>query len=359
VLFSRERRFGVIASEAKQSRGHEDSIPLCSRIASLAMTMRRRQYNFGRNIVDPQNIIRAGIAASVALHLSLLTLALVFSEVRPFDPVAAAEVRDVAVDVVTPDQVPETPSEPAPTPQSQTLDNLDLSLKPATQASPSGSSASNPSASNSPAPEPPAPRPASAQTQAAPPAMPQPPAQPQQLAALAPSRPVANATPSPVSPPERQPPATQPQGSAPVQAPTPAYVQPQPDISVKYHVLLGLPQDAPGDGFDAPATENADIEANSIVEFRRHLRNCSTLPNSVAATDDVAVKLRVALTRDGRLAGDPQLIEAKASMKGPLLMQAAIGALRSCQPYAMLPADKYDQWKVLDLSFTPRDFGGS
>jgi hypothetical protein len=40
-------------------------------------------------------------------------------------------------------------------------------------------------------------------------------------------------------------------------------------------------------------------------------------------------------------------------------MQSAISALQSCQPYAMLPADQYNEWKVLDLSFTPLDFGGA
>ena len=37
-------------------------------------------------------------------------------------------------------------------------------------------------------------------------------------------------------------------------------------------------------------------------------------------------------------------------------MQGAITALQACQPYAMLPADHYGEWKVLDLSFTPQDF---
>jgi pyruvate-formate lyase len=83
------------------------------------------------------------------------------------------------------------------------------------------------------------------------------------------------------------------------------------------------------------------------------------LPDTIAPTDDIAIKLRVKLTPDGRLAAEPLLIEAKASPKGPLLMQAAIGALQSCQPYAMLPADKYKEWKVLDFTFTPRDFSAS
>ena len=65
------------------------------------------------------------------------------------------------------------------------------------------------------------------------------------------------------------------------------------------------------------------------------------------------------MTPDGRLAAEPVLIEGKASMKGVLLMQGAIRALQACQPYAMLPADRYGEWKVLDLSFTPQDFSAS
>jgi hypothetical protein len=45
-------------------------------------------------------------------------------------------------------------------------------------------------------------------------------------------------------------------------------------------------------------------------------------------------------------------------MKGPLLMRSAMSALEACQPYAMLPSDKYNEWKNLDLTFTPRDFTG-
>jgi hypothetical protein len=39
-------------------------------------------------------------------------------------------------------------------------------------------------------------------------------------------------------------------------------------------------------------------------------------------------------------------------------MRSAMEALEKCQPYAMLPANRYQEWKVLDLSFTPRDFKG-
>jgi hypothetical protein len=143
----------------------------------------------------------------------------------------------------------------------------------------------------------------------------------------------------------------------------PAYVPAQPDLSIKYGVVLGLPLDRPPDkhtdSYDAPAIENADLESSPIAEFRRHIKTCSTLPKEVGPSDKVAIKLRVMMQPDGRLAADPQLIEGTASVKGALLMKNAISALQSCQPYAMLPADKYGEWKVLDLSFTPQDFGGA
>ena len=96
-----------------------------------------------------------------------------------------------------------------------------------------------------------------------------------------------------------------------------------------------------------------------VAEFRRHLRTCSKLPAALKGSDDVKVRLRVLMTPQGKLAAEPILIEASASAKGPLLMQGAISALQACQPYAMLPVDRYGEWKVLDLSFTPQDFSQS
>ena len=115
-------------------------------------------------------------------------------------------------------------------------------------------------------------------------------------------------------------------------------------------------QERPGDGFDAPASKTADVASSLVTEFRRHLKTCSKLPASIAPSDKIKIKLRVLMTPEGKLAAEPILIEASASAKGPALMQSAIGALQACQPYAMLPADRYGEWKVLDLSFTPQDF---
>jgi hypothetical protein len=160
----------------------------------------------------------------------------------------------------------------------------------------------------------------------------------------------------------------QPQAPAPAAAPAPSasrgYTPPEPDLTIKYHVMLGLPEDMPagvsagdkrGEGGDTgPASDNL---APSLVDtLRRHLKTCSKLPAALSPSDNVAVKLRVQMTPDGRLAAEPALIEGTASIKGVQLMQGAVAALTACQPYAMLPADRYGEWKVLDLSFTPHDF---
>ena len=93
--------------------------------------------------------------------------------------------------------------------------------------------------------------------------------------------------------------------SQPQQQP-PVPPAPEPDVTVKYGVMLGppaanLPAGKEYDGVEAPAFETAKVEASDIAAFRRHLKTCSTLPAPVAPTDKVRIVLRVLLSRDGRL----------------------------------------------------------
>ncbi len=265
---------------------------------------------------EPRRFIRSGIAASAIGHLSILTAVLIFTEVHPFGTVTA---EPITVDIVSPDEAAK--AEPIPTPKTEPSDSFDLSSK---------SASSSLAAAAAPA------------------------TQPQKQATL--SAPSLNRREAQQANAQLQPPS---------RSPLPAYRPPEPDLSIKYHVLLGLSPDLPpspeaksGD-FDAPASKTADIASGLITEFRRHLKTCSKLPDSIAPSDKVKVTLRVLMTPEGRLAAEPILIEASASTKGPALMQGAITALQACQPYAMLPADHYGEWKVLDLSFTPQDFSGS
>jgi hypothetical protein len=249
------------------------------------------------------------MAVSIVIHLTVLTVGLGYAGVRPFE---TAPVGAIAVDLVSPAEVKQATPEPPP------LEIPNLSAKEqATESKP------------------------------APPPQPQQQQVSQQQAYAAPrANPMADAKQAAVEP------AAAAASQAPA-APPPAasWRPPEPDLN------LGLPA-RPSDGFDTVAFSAAKVSTDDVAKFREHLKTCSALPASIARTDKVTIRLRAVFLPDGTLGSAPLLIEASASAKGPLLMQAAIEALAACQPYAMLPADKYNEWKVLDLSFTPRDFKG-
>jgi outer membrane biosynthesis protein TonB len=304
-------------------------------------------------------IIRTDIAASAIAHLTLVALIILISEVHPFH---ATPPETVTVDIVTPEQVKEEEAkaeekaqeevkEKPPEPDLK-LPKLDITDK----ADPAPKPADKPQASPQPSPQPAQQKP------------PQP--------AQAPKPREANAQPQQQAPPQQQQqpqsqplPQMPPQPAPPQQqaAPPPAYQAPQPDVTVKYGVMLGLPpelplplpKDAPkDDGGDAKDSIGAKLPPEVIAALRSHLRSCAKLPAGLTPTDNVHIKLRAVFATDGTLAREPILIEAPPSAKGVALVKSATSALQNCQPYKMLPANLYAEWKVLDLPFSPRDFGG-
>ena len=81
-------------------------------------------------------------------------------------------------------------------------------------------------------------------------------------------------------------------------------------------------------------------------------------PPSIAPNDKIFVAMRVFLNRDGTLASTPRTLLPILTDKQQALMESSIDALQKCQPYIMLPADKYKLWKKLDLTFYPMSFLG-
>ena len=285
--------------------------------------------------------IRPDFVASAIAHLSVLAALFALSEVHPFGGVTA---EPITVDIVRLDEVG-TKVEPDLQPQ---LPSSDVAA---------GNKAAEPAAE--PAPE----------ESAAPPQQLQPPSQTQEAVRLQKQQAKqAQQPPQPQPQPQAEQPSPPPQ---PAPSPSLGYTPPEPDLTVKYHVMLGLPEDMSvippkssgegaedklGDGGDATATTKANLSSSVIEEFRRHLKTCSKLPASVTPSDKIMVKLRVVMTPQGRLATEPILMAASASAKGPLLMRSAMAALNACQPYTMLPPNRYGEWKVIDLLFTPQDF---
>ena len=299
--------------------------------------------------MELRKIIRTDIAASAVAHLTLVALIIVISEVHPF---RSQLPETVSVDIVTPEEVKQEEAKaeekakeeaakkpPEPMPELR-LPKLDVTEKADPAAKPAAKQqAASQSSQQKARPEPEQP------TQQKQPPPSQAPKQRESTAQLQPQQP--------------------PQQPQPQAAP-PAYQAPEPDVTLKYGVMLGLPPELPiepkdvpkGDGGDARDSIGAKLPPEVIAEFRRHLRSCAKLPAGVDPTDTVHIKLRTVLAIDGTLARPPILIEAPPSAKGVAIVKSATSALQACQPYKMLPADKYEEWKVLDLPFSPRDFGG-
>jgi hypothetical protein len=325
--------------------------------------------------MEPRKIIRPDIAASAIAHLTLVGLIILISEVHPFH---AAPPETVTVDIVTPEEVKqeeakaeekaeekakEAPKPPEPELKLPKLDATDKveAAKPVAkpQRSPQQQASSEP-------PKQPQPQPSQAPKQheaAAQPQTHQPPQSQPQPQLPQPQLPMQQPLPQPAP--------QSPQATPQPQAAPPAYQAPQPDVTVKYGVMLGLPpelplepritsKDAPkDDGGDAKDSISAKLPPEVIAALRRHLRSCAKLPEGVAPTDAVRIRLRAVFATDGTLARPPFLIEAPPSQKGVALVKSAMSALLACQPYKMLPADKYEEWKIMDLPFTPQDFGGA
>ena len=75
-----------------------------------------------------------------------------------------------------------------------------------------------------------------------------------------------------------------------------------------------------------------------------HPCRCSVAREAVADVDT---------RRDGTVTSPPRLLTPAPSAKQQPLMVSAVDALERCQPFTMLPREKYKQWKTMVLYVTP------
>ena len=101
-----------------------------------------------------------------------------------------------------------------------------------------------------------------------------------------------------------------------------------------------------------------DIQAALLEQ----MRECWNVPAGAPNPEQLIVQVEVYLTRDGHLAQAPQLSDdSRAAMAGnPYMRAAAEAALRAisvCEPYR-LPADRYDVWRDIVMTFDPSKMVG-
>jgi colicin import membrane protein len=103
----------------------------------------------------------------------------------------------------------------------------------------------------------------------------------------------------------------------------------------------------------------ARLSQSEIDALRRRLSECWSPPVGAANAPNLKVIFRVLFNRDGTVAAQPAMVAGTASPFGPAMAESAKRAILTCQPFKMLRADTYDQWKDIEITFDPREmFGG-
>ncbi len=104
-----------------------------------------------------------------------------------------------------------------------------------------------------------------------------------------------------------------------------------------------------------PQGKHIAMSISEIDAFRRQVSQCWNPPVGGLGAEDLRVKLRLQLRKDGSLKGQPRILNSGGrSSFHRAAADSAARAVWQCQPYN-LPARKYDTWKDMILNFNPRD----
>jgi outer membrane biosynthesis protein TonB len=278
-------------------------------------------------MIGLKRYIRPGLAVSVIGHLAALIVGFFFIGANAFH---APPPEAMVVEVVAPDEMPRFEGMPS---------NLHSS----------GSETPSPANGNGPVTQapPPQPRPQQQQSQQHP--------TPQREAkeAPAPRPPAPEATQAELVRAEKTEPEKQNQSSEAQTASSPPEQTPQqPNIAeaVAQYAALGGPL---GGGFAAPPVDTNAPGYDWTMPFRERVGMCSKRPEGAEPGDKFSIKIRISFNRDGTLESPPRLLVPTPSAKQRALMESAVDALQTCQPFTMLPPEKYRQWKTMEVYVIP------
>jgi len=146
----------------------------------------------------------------------------------------------------------------------------------------------------------------------------------------------------------------------PPDPPPPAEAQtPDTPETVAQRAQLALLGGRLGGGFNAPPVDSPVVGYDFTEPFRRVVSACAPPVPSVDPRETVSVRVRVFLNADGTLAKAPLFRDTNPSAKQQAMMESFAAGLEKCQPYTMLPQEKYAQWKQIDLVVYPiNSYGG-
>jgi hypothetical protein len=327
--------------------------------------------------------MRVGLVVSVAAHAAIIAWGL-FSLPWP-KPIDASDIEQIPVDFVTiaddtkitkglktAELVQDKPTPPPPADKAEDAPPLPkpAPTPPAPAPTPPPTPPTPTPAPTPPTPTPPEPTPA--------PPVPQPDPTPPPPKETAPA-PEATAPPDPTpAPPQQQ---TMKDVPLPHVRPTPPKPKPQPPKPApdttqqdmdQITALLQQPAPATPTSTDTPpptqdqqtvgAVTGLDaptLTASELDALKSKILSCFHPPPGWADSQDGDVVLMLDLNQDGTLSGAPSVVQTPQGQYSSSATESASRAVRLCQPYDMLSANKYDVWKQVKVRFSPSDVGGA
>ncbi len=103
-----------------------------------------------------------------------------------------------------------------------------------------------------------------------------------------------------------------------------------------------------------PRGKHLKMSINEIDAFLRRVSQCWNPPVGGLGAEELSVKLRIRLNKDGTLKGQPRVLNRGSSSFHRAAADSAALAVWQWQPYN-LPAKKYNTWQDMILNFNPRD----
>ncbi|MEM7547335.1 MAG: hypothetical protein AAF367_17535 [Pseudomonadota bacterium] len=116
---------------------------------------------------------------------------------------------------------------------------------------------------------------------------------------------------------------------------------------------------------EAPASTGSSQSVGQLSfrdrdALRIGIKNYFSPPRGLPNEDQLAVKIQIDVSPDGRITGGPTVLSPGGRLDAAhgALMRAGVRALKKSEAagvFSKLPADKYARWKKINVTFTPRE----
>jgi outer membrane biosynthesis protein TonB len=100
---------------------------------------------------------------------------------------------------------------------------------------------------------------------------------------------------------------------------------------------------------------SATLSQNEIDALRARLMSLWNPPAGARTPEELMVRVRIQLGRDGRLSAPPMVLTSGHSPLFHVARESAVRAVFRGQPYDMLSQATYEAWKDIEITFDPRE----